>query len=136
MSRLWILFFVPLVFTSCLPVKTSEPEEAFMYWAGSPPADDLNVIYGSYYQSPHFTLEYEVFLKIEAPRKWLEAYTANNKLSLNQSKEFKRGLPEVPLWFKPDERFVMYSRKDDFDPSRYFIDSSRGVIYIYESVGM
>jgi len=59
------IFILPILLTSC-SIKTKNAEEAYKHWSGTEPPKGIKLIKGEYYQSPHFSLEYELFLKFEA----------------------------------------------------------------------
>lgn len=135
-KRTVLLFFVLIVSLSCIPVETTNPEKAYKYWAKSDPPKDVKIIKGEYYQSPHFTLEYELYLKFKPTKKWWYGFIKENNLSIDNSDQQGIESSMLPKWFKPDSNYLIYSKNSSFDRSRYFIDTKKGVCYIYETVGM
>lgn len=123
---------------SCLPVETNDAEKAYKYWSSSEIPKEIEVIEGAYYQSPHFTLEYEFFLKFKSDEKWFEAFVKQNQLQIDTVRNDWSMWTELPAWFQPDPYAKIYAKdpNDAFDRSRYFRDSKTGISYIYETVGM
>ena len=131
---------IGLVFllVSCLPIETKNAEKAYKYWSGSEVPSDIKLIKGEYYQSPHFSLEYELFLKFKSDKKWFDEFVEYNELEIDTiGKDWTRWT-DLPEWFKSDQNFVIYAKdqSDDFDRSRYMRNSKTGISYIYETVGM
>jgi len=122
--------------TACFSSSSSDGEETFEYWYGAESPDDINVINGQYYQSPHFTLEYELFLEFKSSEKWWREFIEQNQLELDRQNDDWKGLADFPVWFAPKSNFLIYSRNDRFDRSRYFFNSETGLCFIYETVGM
>ena len=101
--------------------------------------EGFQVIHGEYYQSPHFTLEYELFLKFKPTKSWWYSFKRQNNLVETKAtdeedwKHFSKHLD----WFKPNNNFTVYKiTKYKHDRSRYFIDYKTGVCYVYETQGM
>jgi hypothetical protein len=59
-----------LFLTSCSETKTDDPIDSYKYWAGTEPADDIQVLNGQYWQSGHRTKEYILYLQIKPSDKW------------------------------------------------------------------
>ena len=131
-----LIFCLLFLLLGCLSIDTSNPEEAYKYWAGIEPNDDLGIINAEYYQSPHFSLEYEFFLKFKPTKKWWDEFINYNKLEIDNQNADWSAFTKLPKWFKPVNDYLIYSKNDDFDRSRYLIESQSGICYIYESVGM
>lgn len=127
-----------ILLVGCFSVKTDNPEKAWKYWAGGDVPDHIELIKGEYYQSPHFSLEYELFLKFKTDKKWFGQFVAYNKLELDTTGKDWTLWTKLPEWFKPDGDHQKYSfdQTNDFERSRYFFNSKTGETYIYETVGM
>lgn len=130
MRRLLIILLFATILTSCFPVHTTDAEEAFEYWAGYNVPNDFEIIEGEYYKSPHFTYEFEVFLKMKPTEEWWMKLIEQYKLT----EDYQQWTPpdKKPKWFKPADKMTMYSRHDIVDQSRFFYDKSTGQVYIYE----
>jgi hypothetical protein len=136
MEKLTILAFVFFLTTSCLSTKTNDSEKAYKYWAGTEHPKDMTLIEGEYYQSPHFTLEYEFFLKFKPTKKWWNEFIEYNNLEIDSQDKKWSNEVKLPNWFKSNDKFIIYSKNDMLDSSRYLINLETGICYIYETVGM
>ncbi|MFD1061902.1 hypothetical protein ACFQ1Q_01490 [Winogradskyella litorisediminis] len=129
-----MIFIISFSLAGCYSKSSTNPEEVYKYWLGEKPPKELKIINGSYYQSPHFTLEYEVFLEMEVTKTWWKDFIRINNLSLdNTSSDF---LTELPEWFKFNSSYTKYSNKDKYDRSAYFINLKNGKCFIYETLGI
>jgi hypothetical protein len=45
--------------TACFERRTTNPLQAYRYWSGENPGKDIQLHHARYWQSPHFTKEYE-----------------------------------------------------------------------------
>ena len=130
------LLLVFLFFTSCFSRSSSDAEKTFEYWAGTKTPDEVELINGQYFQSPHFTIEYELFLQFKTTERWWNQYTQKNGLMLDEPQSDWKTFTELPEWFTPPDSYLIYSKNNSFDRSRYFFDVKTGTCYVYESVGM
>lgn len=130
------MFCLAILFIGCFSINTSNPEKAYKYWAGVESPEDIEIINGEYYQSPHFSLEYEFFLKFKPTKKWWDEFVDYNDLEIDNQNEDWSAYTKSPKWFKPFNNYSVYSKNDNFDRSRYFIEPKSGICYIYETVGM
>ncbi|MDQ7918660.1 hypothetical protein RBU60_13860 [Mesonia sp. MT50] len=120
-----------LLFSSCSEIKTSEPTEVYSYWSGSKPPENLKVIQGEYWESVHWSKEYIMSLKFEAPENWWNEFTTQNELEIDTVEWSKPN--DFPNWFTPSKNSIQYKSNNRFDQgSRYFRDRSNGECYIYE----
>lgn len=118
------LFFLLL---GCIGEQTNNPGKVFKYWAGLSAPDGVQPVNGDYWESPHWTKEYILFLEIKASRKWINEYLVENQIT-DTSEEFS--IPQdAPDWFKPDSTFVMFG--NGFT-STYYVDSKNNRLFIYE----
>lgn len=117
--------------TSCMETKTSDVKDTFKYWAGTEAPADLELLNGQYWQSPHFTKEYIMYLKFKPTNEWWDEFLKQNSISID--KDSWTVPNDAPNWFKPTDNLVRYGGGDDFDQgSRYFRDSITGICFIYE----
>ncbi len=121
-----------------MSTKTNDAEEAFRYWSGSKSPKEIKLIKGEYYQSGHFTLEYELFLKFKTNKKWFKEFVRQNNLEIDTTGNNWSRFTELPNWFKTNDDYIIYAKDqhDDFERSRYFLNPKNGICYIYETVGM
>jgi hypothetical protein len=92
---------------------------------------DLQLFNGQYYESPHFTKEYIMYLKFKPTQKWWLEYLKSNSITRDES---TWTIPkDAPTWFQPTANAMRYWRAGEPDQgSRYFRDTATGVCYIYE----
>ena len=126
-----------LLFFGC-SVETDDPEEAFQYWSNSKVPEEIEVLEGYYYKSPHFTYEFEVFLKIKAEDAWVDELIERSNMSVDTVGNDWSGFTQLPAWFKPGKEASCYAldQHDIFDRTRIFKNSSTGICYIYDTLGM
>lgn len=129
---------IAFVFIGCYSIETDDPTEAYEYWSKSRVPKEIKILDGNYYKSPHFTYEYEVFLKIEAEEMWIDEMIVQNKMSLDTIGEDWSRFTQLPNWFKPDEDAEIYAidPHDAFNRTRVFKNSKTGICYIYDTQGM
>ena len=114
----------------CSEIETTDPIESYKHWTGTVPADNLKVLEGKYWQSPHWSKEYILYLKIKPTDEWWREFANQNKLQSDNSDWIKP--TNLPDWFILSDKMERYNAKDDFSDSRYFRDKQSGVCYIYE----
>lgn len=131
---LMLMILTSFSLISCLSSSSNNPEKVYKYWLKEEPPKELKLINGQYYQSPHFTLEYEVFLEMNVTKKWWDGFIRTNHLKIDSvSDDF---MTELPKWFKVNSKFTKFSKNDKFDRSAYYINFSNGKCFIYETVGL
>lgn len=131
MRKPTVLLITLLLLTGCTEVNTTDPKNAYEYWAGTKPPNGLEVTEGRYWQSAHWTKEYILYLKLKPTEKWWREFTEQNLLQIDHRTWTKPN--DAPPWFNPTESAVKYSNGESFDQgSRYFRDTLTGECYIYE----
>lgn len=132
-----IICFGMLIFlTNCLPIETKNGNKAYEYWSGEEPPKEIEIIEGEYYQSPHFTLEFEFFLKFKPNEEWHLEFLKQNKFEKDTLNGGSLRLTKPPEWFLTDHNFEVYSKNDEYDRSRYFVNRKNGLCYLYVTIGM
>jgi len=123
---------------SCLPIDTKNPEKAYKYWSGNDVPKDIELLKGEYYQSPHFTLEYELFLKFKSDKRWFDDFVTYNELERDTIGNDWSLWTELPKWFNYNQDYIIYAKDqtNEFGRSRYLRNPKTGITYIYETVGM
>lgn len=121
-----VLFFL----TSCSEIRTDDPIDAYKYWAGANPTDDVKVLKGQYWQSGHWTKEYILYLQLKPTDKWWDEFVKQNQLQLDHEEWSKPS--DSPDWFELPDNIEMYKSADDFNESRFFRDKATGECYFYE----
>ncbi len=114
---------------SCREIKTDDANKAFSIWAREVP-DEVRLLHGHGWQSPHWTKEYIVYLHFKTTPVWWEAFVKENYLTEDTSKWI---MPDdAPAWFRPSIHCIQYGYSDKEDNNRYFLDTITGESYVYE----
>ncbi len=128
--KLICFLFAGFLLASCVGKDTTNPNEAYKYWAGGAPPSEIQVLNGKYWESAHWSMEYIVYLRLKVTDKWWSEFVESNQLIKNSSTWIRSS--DAPDWFLPPANFIRYKRDDDFQNSRYFHDPQSGECYIYE----
>jgi hypothetical protein len=117
-----------------MEINTTNPEKIYYYWAdGTEPPSDMELMQGQYWQSPHWTKEYIMFLKFKPSRVWWGEFVKLNQFAVDNDSVWSKKPTDVPVWFSPSENSVRYKSNNPFDQgSRYFCDTITEICYIYE----
>ncbi len=133
MKNFITVLLTTFLFTGCFGVNTSDPRKAYRYWAGTNPPADMELFNGEYWQSPHWSLEYIMYLELKPTNIWWDSFIEQNKMVPDRS-EWE--IPsDAPDWFKPSDSSVIFRIKDSVTyatDSRCFRDTLTGICYIYE----
>src|SRR5688500_15819997 len=117
---LCILSFT-LTLISCSSKRTEDPSETYRLWAGYSAPDSITVINGKYWESPHFTREYIMYMELKATPTWCREFIRQNDLLPEISPHV---LPEdAPEWFLPGENHRKYVPSEFSQGSLYFFDT-------------
>ncbi|NDV97429.1 hypothetical protein D0T84_21380 [Dysgonomonas sp. 521] len=129
--KLTLFLSILFILTSCSEIESTDPIEVYRYWSGTKPTDNLNLKNGQYWQSPHWTKEYIMYLEFQPTTEWWNEFTQFNNLKADT---IIYTLPDnKPEWFNPTETYIRYRVDKDFDQgSRYFRDTITGNCFIYE----
>lgn len=129
MKRL-ILLLIMITFSSCIERNTTDPIKAYTYWSGEKPPKEVEIINAKYWQSPHFTFEYIMYIELKTTKEWRKEFIKQNSLILNNKDE---ELSDKPNWFKPSNKFELYLLNDSLKSnSKYYIDTINNRLLIYE----
>ena len=126
------LCFVLVFCISCFGYKTNDGLKAYEYWANEKPPKDVQVLNGKYWQSPHFTKEYEMYLELIAPDKWREDYIKLNNLVQHKNLKVDDIPDDKPKWFKPPITDRIWKPSDTHNHSITFEDTITNRFFIYE----
>ena len=120
-----------LIFLSgCSQVHTDNPEKAFRYWTRIPlPNSEVKVLKGKYWQSGHFTLEYEAYLQLVTSKEWRNELIRLNNLTIDTTEWYCP--KDVPNWFSPPDPFIQYQSPHNFQ-SRFWLQQEGDTVYIYD----
>ncbi|OSY86977.1 hypothetical protein WH52_13845 [Tenacibaculum holothuriorum] len=83
MIRKIALLGLTFLLAGCFPIETKDAEQAYEYWSGTKPPREIELLKGEYYQSPHFSLEYELFLKFRSDKRWFDELVQYNNLEID-----------------------------------------------------
>lgn len=138
LKYIFLLFFTVLL-TSCMEINSENPKEIFELWTGNELPKEIKLVNGKYWQSAHWTKEYEVYAEIKSTETWWNDFKNNNELnnfksSLNndiEEKFFKNKNEEIikqPNWFKPEKNSGIYIKGS----SEYFWNPKTKILFIHE----
>jgi hypothetical protein len=134
MSRRHIIAIFALTFfwTSCMEKRTQDALKTYKYWSGGEePPIDVHVAQGQYWQSAHWSKEYEIYLEIFAPPYWAEELIRQNELVLDgRTYDHSSSIQETPQWFRPDGQFELYGGRGG--STLLYWDRKNGHLLFYE----
>ena len=125
-----ILAFQISIILSCSSKISEKPNEIYKLWAGEKPPDDIIVLKGKYWQSGHFTKEYEMYLKLKASNSWIKQFVTQNKLRFVANEPNYPS--DAPDWFKPLSSFKVWEPSGFNQGSVIYVDYITGPMFIYE----
>lgn len=129
MSTSYVILLLAVLFWGCLEKNTSDPIKAYKYWANEKPGEDVQVIRAQYWESAHWTKEYEMYMELKVPRLWRSEFIRRN----NFRRDTIYSLPEdAPAWFKPGPLDRIWQPSGFNQGSVCFEDSVTGRFLIYE----
>ncbi|MGB3592461.1 MAG: hypothetical protein WBA16_12315 [Nonlabens sp.] len=134
-KKVTLIFFTIIIIQGCFSRSSQNANDTFTYWLKMDPPKEVRVINGEFYQSPHFTLEYELFLEFMVKKTWWESLVATNQL-IHTAFQFLPESIDAPAWFTPDGTFELYKSAVTYDRSFYYVNKQSGLCYVYESLGM
>ena len=138
LKYIFLLFFT-VILTSCMEINSENPKEIFELWTGNELPKEIKLVNGKYWQSAHWTKEYEVYAEIKSTETWWNDFKNNNELnnfksSLNndiEEKFFKNKNEEIIKqlnWFKPEKNSEIYIKGS----SEYFWNPKTKILFIHE----
>ena len=138
LKYIFLLFFT-VILTSCMEINSENPKEIFELWTGNELPKEIKLVNGKYWQSAHWTKEYEVYAEIKSTETWWNDFKNNNELnnfksSLNndiEEKFFKNKNEEIIKqlnWFKPEKNSEIYIKGS----SEYFCNPKTKILFIHE----
>lgn len=125
-----ITLLLTLLLTSCSEISTTDPVEAYTYWAGTEPPEDLKVIQARYWQSAHWSKEYVLYLKVKPTDEWWNGFIQQNNLV--KGKVIWSIPSDSPEWFQVPDNVTLYAPENNFSDARFFRDNLTGECYIYD----
>ena len=65
LKYIFLLFFT-VILTSCMEINSENPKEIFELWTGNELPKEIKLVNGKYWQSAHWTKEYEEYAEIKS----------------------------------------------------------------------
>jgi hypothetical protein len=125
--KLDFLVCLVMLFNSCIEKNTTDPIKAFTYWMPKVP-EGVKVINGTYWESPHWTKEYILYLEMQASEKWLKQFHIDDRLTQDES---IFSVPEdAPTWFRPPANYKDW-RSGVQGPFEFFEDRKTGHLFVF-----
>ena len=135
---IFLLFFTALL-TSCMEINSENPKEIFELWTGHQQPKEITLVNGKYWQSAHWTKEYEIYAEIKSTETWWNDFKINNQLSdfkssFNneiQEKFYKNKNEEIikqPNWFNPEKSSEIFIKGS----SEFFWNSKTKTLFVHE----
>ena len=110
--------------------RTDDPIQTYKLWAGEKPPMEVEVIHGKYWESPHWSKEYIIYLELKTSLEWKNEFIKQNHLVQNKTNQ---NIPsDAPSWFKPTESCRIWMPSGFTQGSTYYEDTLSGHIFIYE----
>lgn len=123
---LLIVFLSSLL--SCIEKNIKDPIEVYKRWAGHEPPNDVQILHTDYWESPHWTKEYLLYMELQTTATWRREFVQQNKLKYDSTANFP--INSMPKWFSPTANFkTLVKPKSN---SIYSIDTVNNRIFIYE----
>ncbi|MBD8081159.1 hypothetical protein [Chryseobacterium caseinilyticum] len=131
------IFFLITALISC-GIETEDKEQIFYLWTNGELPKDVQTINGKYWESGHFTKEYEVYIHLKPSEKWWNEFKKVNELETHKSNfseeirlklkpDYKRVI-EIPKWFRPNKNSTVYQKTD----SEFFWNETTRDLFIHE----
>lgn len=131
--KLSIFLILLIILSGCIEKNTSDPQEAYSYWIKSDIKSKIEVINGKYWESPHFSYEYIIYLELKVIAEWWNKFSKENELIIDPYENGLLSNNDFPKWFKPSKEFVTNKSKIDLDQgSMYFYNEKTQSVFIYE----
>lgn len=123
----FIAYLVLLFLSSCAEIDTDNAEKTYSYWADGAPPKDVQVLHGKYWQSGHWTKEYEVYLHMNVSSQWWREFVEQNNLQPGVYTWIRDN--KTPKWFNPSKNSIQFNSGSS---SQYFWDSVTHECYLHE----
>lgn len=126
-----VILLATTLLMSCREQRSVDPVDAYTMWAGQKPDSTVTVLHGQYWQSGHWSLEYEVYLEMKVSAAWREAFFEQNQFELSRN----RHLPaNAPAWFKPTARYRYRESATSAYGACCFDDPDTGRLFFFDMV--
>jgi hypothetical protein len=115
--------------SSCREKISNSAEESYMLWSGEKPDKEVLAIHGKYWQSPHFTKEYIVYLELAPSQLWKIEFIEQNHLA--KTSDISTLPADAPAWFLVPKNAKIWKQGSGGN-SLYIEDPQTGRFFIYE----
>jgi hypothetical protein len=127
-----LLFLISVMTLSgCGEKNTDIPSEVYILWSGGKPPNGVHLIRGRYWQSSHWSKEYIMYLKLQAPELWRRNFIKQNHLVYLKDTSLAPD-PDVPDWFRPTNKDKVYVPSGFNQGSVYYEDTVTGTMFLHE----
>jgi hypothetical protein len=127
--RVILLLLSVSLFAACGEKRATDPVEAYQYWYGEKPGKDIQVIHAQYWESAHWTKEYELYLELTASPAWRDALIEQNHLRRDSTYT----LPgDKPKWFTATAHDKIWKFSAGDPQSVILEDTVSGRLLIYD----
>ncbi|KQT18442.1 hypothetical protein ASG31_06895 [Chryseobacterium sp. Leaf404] len=131
------IFISAICVISC-GIETDDKDEIYYLWTNAELPKDVLTINGKYWESGHFTKEYEVYIHLKPTVKWWNEFKKVNELDSAKSNfsediilklkpNYNRAI-NLPEWFKPNKNSTFYQKKD----SEFYWNEKTKDLFIHE----
>src|SRR5579872_4668851 len=113
MKRLFSpLFFLSIILIiGCSEKNSKDPIKCYELWLDQKPTQDVRPLHAQYWQSPHWSKEYILYIELQASVTWKDQFIKQNGLVMS-SKDIE--LPaDAPVWFKLGKNYKLWKKPGD-----------------------
>lgn len=122
-------FFSTSLLTACFEKRTTNPLKAYRYWFDEDPGKDVRLPHARYWQSAHWSKEYELYLQFSASPAWRSAFTTQHHFHIDTV----FSLPtDKPAWFVPGQHDKIWKPAGNFSSSFLLEDTVTGRLLLYD----
>jgi len=131
------IFLLSVLMISC-GIETESKEQIFYLWTNSEPPKDVKTINGKYWESGHWSKEYEIYIHLKPSEIWWNNFKKINELDLNKIEfseeinlKLKPGFKKILVianWFKPNKNSIIYQKGE----SEYYWNEQTQDLFIHE----
>ncbi|WP_262152465.1 hypothetical protein [Chryseobacterium foetidum] len=119
-------------------IETDDKEQIFYLWTNSDLPNDVKTINAKYWESGHWSKEYEIYIHLKPSEKWwtdfkkinnLNSSKANFSAEINSKlKSDFKSILTIPKWFKPTVNSTVYQKEN----SEYYWNEKTHDLFIHE----
>lgn len=129
LNNIYITLIILVFLVGCVEKNTTDPTMAYRYWMGEEPPTDVQVIKARYWESPHWSKEYEIYIELNASPLWCSEFLRQN----NFRRDSIYSIPDdAPSWFQLSPLDRIWQPSGSNQGSVCFEDSVSGRLLIYD----